>query len=161
MQTGACNNFQGDGDDVGLDIGCMDDHARDQSDDVVKWLSKHDDGGLTDHPQSDSCKYKYPSLEDSNYIRLLVLCASASPKDDLKAFLRHVKLDTSPPFEALSYTWGKSSNPPRKISIGASQINITDNLHDSLKDLRFERKERILWVDAVCINQENDEEKNV
>jgi len=89
-----------------------DDFARDQPDEAVKWLSKYGVRGSPDHSQADSCQYLYLSLEESKCIRLIVLCPSPSLNDDLKGFLRHVKLDISPPFEALSYTWGKVSDPP-------------------------------------------------
>jgi hypothetical protein len=183
MDTGS-SNFHGDGDDVGLDIGYTDDFARDQPDDAVKWLSKYGVRGSLDNSQADSCQYQYLSLEESKCIRLLVLCPSPSPNDDLKGFLRHVKLDISPPFEALSYVWGQKDKDgdentkgggedtkdggenaeddlPITITISPGYLDVTENLNDALRALRFERKERILWVDALCINQNDKEEKSV
>jgi hypothetical protein len=177
METGAANNVQGDGDDVDLDIGYTDDHARDQSDEAAKWLSTYGDTGLLDHSQSDGSLYKYMSLEDSNYIRFLVLCPSPSPNEDFKGFLRYVKLDISPPFEALSYVWSQKSKDgvedakngvenaeydlPNTIAISSGYLDVTENLNDALKALRFEGKERILWVDALCISQNDKEKKSV
>jgi hypothetical protein len=66
------------------------------------------------------------------------------------------------PYDALSYVWG-GSDKPRSISIGEHYLRydlpVTENLHKALSRLRHRSIERILWVDAVCINQENKQEK--
>ena len=61
-------------------------------------------------------------------------------------------------YEALSYVWGDSDNP-RSISIGEHDLPVTKNLHTALLHLRNFSLKRIIWVDAICINQENTEEK--
>lgn len=64
-------------------------------------------------------------------------------------------------FAALSYTWG---NPKvtQPITVNNCETQITTNLFDALKALRttcrFEDSFR-LWVDALCINQEDNEER--
>ncbi|KAJ8069816.1 hypothetical protein OCU04_000231 [Sclerotinia nivalis] len=62
------------------------------------------------------------------------------------------------PYTALSYTWGCTKQPYR-ITVGNTTINITSNLNSALKHLRLEDKDRILWIDAICINQDNVQEK--
>lgn len=154
------SSFQGDGDDVDLEIGYTDDLARNQPNEVRAWLSMFEDKSPLDHRSLDNCQYQYRNLEDSIHIRLLVLSPSLSPEEDLKCFLRHVRLDNCPQYEALSYVWGEDG-APNKIAISFEHLDIKENLHDSLTALRFERKERVLWVDALCINQNNEEEKNI
>ncbi|EXM14283.1 hypothetical protein FoTM2_013554 [Fusarium oxysporum f. sp. vasinfectum] len=61
-------------------------------------------------------------------------------------------------YEALSYTWGSSKNP-QSIRIDNGYILVTPNLHVALKRLRDCSLERIVWVDAICINQNDKEEK--
>jgi hypothetical protein len=61
-------------------------------------------------------------------------------------------------YEALSYVWGDSKNTV-PISIGRQPFHVTKNLHSALLSLRNHSMERILWVDAVCIDQTNNEEK--
>ncbi|KAH6644167.1 heterokaryon incompatibility protein-domain-containing protein [Boeremia exigua] len=72
-------------------------------------------------------------------------------------------------FEALSYVWGETTDPKR-ISVAdvASTITqdtvdgylaITSNLHDALQELRDPALPRTLWIDAVCINQDDLEER--
>lgn len=61
-------------------------------------------------------------------------------------------------YEALSYVWGDSDNP-QSIYIDEHPFNVTENLHMALSRLRNRFFERIIWVDAVCINQTNNQEK--
>lgn len=59
---------------------------------------------------------------------------------------------------ALSYCWGKL-NDKVSITVDGLGVPITANLHSALKRLRAERVERV-WVDALCINQQDDEERS-
>lgn len=61
-------------------------------------------------------------------------------------------------YEALSYVWGDSDNP-RSIYIGEHKLPVTRNLHAALSHLRNFSLERIIWVDAICIDQNNTKEK--
>jgi hypothetical protein len=61
-------------------------------------------------------------------------------------------------YEALSYTWG-GEEKPYSIIIKEQILNITANLHAVLLRLRDRSLERIIWIDAICINQENREEQ--
>jgi hypothetical protein len=68
-------------------------------------------------------------------------------------------------YEALSYTWG-GSDKPRSISIKkqnlavTESLAVTENLYAALLHLRDRSLERILWIDAICINQENLKEQS-
>ncbi|RYP14835.1 hypothetical protein DL767_010375 [Monosporascus sp. MG133] len=61
-------------------------------------------------------------------------------------------------YEALSYVWGSWSGH-RNLSVNGHDIRVTANLHAALLRLRDRRFERIIWVDAICINQARDEDK--
>lgn len=43
---------------------------------------------------------------------------------------------------------------------GNERIPVTENLHTALKRFRFPDKPRTLWVDAICINQQDVPERN-
>ncbi|KAK5628910.1 hypothetical protein RRF57_004625 [Xylaria bambusicola] len=61
------------------------------------------------------------------------------------------------PYEALSYVWGDLED---QISVGGENaITITKNLYLLLRSLRLPHRDRNLWVDALCINQSDHEEK--
>jgi hypothetical protein len=61
-------------------------------------------------------------------------------------------------YESLSYVWGSLSSR-RIVSINGYDIPITANLYGALLRLRGRLFERIIWVDAICINQAYEEEK--
>lgn len=44
---------------------------------------------------------------------------------------------------------------------GYTDVEITRNLHAALLQLRDPIFERTLWIDAVCINQKDDEERSL
>jgi hypothetical protein len=71
-------------------------------------------------------------------------------------------------FEALSYTWGLDNDqitiqvvlPSCSEEMKTASLTIKENLHQALKHLRDKAKSRILWVDAICINQDDLVERN-
>ena len=61
-------------------------------------------------------------------------------------------------YEALSYVWG-GSHKKHHIFIQGCSFNVTDNLYEALLQLRNHTLERTIWVDAICINQAAQMEK--
>ena len=63
-------------------------------------------------------------------------------------------------YTALSYTW---SGPVSQCSIiiGGVPLHITENLELALRRIRGLDRPKNLWVDAICINQNDNEEKSV
>lgn len=125
------------------------------------------------HPQEMSCKldapptespFSYPPLpaepHTTRMIRLL-------PHEDKNAPIqcevfnynlsemgggRHL-------YEALSYVWG-SEKKTQSIKLNGCTLNVTKNLHTALIHLRNRQLERILWVDAISIDQSKTDEKS-
>jgi hypothetical protein len=95
----------------------------------------------------------YDSLKQPDSIRLLRLLPSTSTSSELHCELFTTSLSESPKFEALSYFWGAEISPaPLHTSRG--DLEITQNLASALKQLRPRSgNARLLWVDAVCIDQ--------
>ncbi|RAQ62744.1 hypothetical protein COH21_012863 [Aspergillus flavus] len=60
-------------------------------------------------------------------------------------------------YQALSYVWG-SEMKPESIILNGCIFHVTANLHTALLYLRNRQLERILWVDAICINQDEDDQ---
>ncbi|KAG8675844.1 hypothetical protein FPOAC2_01926 [Fusarium poae] len=63
------------------------------------------------------------------------------------------------PYEALSYVWGTQSTPS-EITVDGKTMSITTSLYEALHHLRQEDQDRILWVDALCIDQSNIKERS-
>ena len=105
-----------------------------------------------------------PVSQDRRTIRVLDLHEKPADADEyfapLSGTLRTVSLSTCPSFDALSYAWGKFHDPPYTISCNGCQINITRNCCYALRRLRKRYGTIAIWVDAICINQKDEEEKN-
>jgi hypothetical protein len=91
-------------------------------------------------------------------IRLLTI-TSATDSNALNFSLRTVDLSDSPSYTALSYEWGIKENL-QTIRVNNRLIQIRANLFDFLKTHRQLCDGRSLWVDQVCIDQGQLEEKN-
>jgi hypothetical protein len=61
-------------------------------------------------------------------------------------------------YEAVSYAWGDPNNL-RTITLAGFDRLVTKNLEIALQHLRYRHGVRRLWVDALCINQQNNEER--
>jgi hypothetical protein len=104
-------------------------------------------------------RYEYTRLEVAqSQIRLLLLHPGAMHAD-IKCSLIHCYLNDGPSFEALSYTWG-SLIDQRRIEINGKFLWVTTNLKSALRHLRLKNQVRKLWVDAVCVNQADIQERN-
>ena len=98
--------------------------------------------------------YAETTLDPSrDEFRLLEL-APGGPDDELIATLSTASLNSPPPYEALSYVWGDMTTP-RSIRLQSYSFAITKNLKVALRGLRMLDRPRTLWVDAICINQDD------
>lgn len=61
-------------------------------------------------------------------------------------------------YEAISYVWG-DSNQTSEIDCDDAKFTITTNLESALRHFRDTTRTRILWADAICINQKDKVEK--
>ncbi|KAK1830990.1 heterokaryon incompatibility protein-domain-containing protein [Podospora conica] len=103
-----------------------------------------------------------PLSASDRSIRLLDLDAAADDTP-LSGCLRVASLASSPRFAALSYVWGGYTEPRDTISCNGNScaIDITSNCRDALLALRQRYGAITVWVDAICINQDDDTEKVV
>lgn len=106
--------------------------------------------------------YQYDPLPGNphHFIRILTIHPGAFD-DDIKLSLDvdFFDLDSPPVYEALSYTWGSQRNR-KSVGLGeGSTISVRKNLFVALRHLRYEGRPRVMWIDALCINHEDDSEK--
>ncbi|KAF7935913.1 uncharacterized protein EAE98_002133 [Botrytis deweyae] len=133
------------------------------------------------HNEANSDRFLYEQLDESKReIRLVqlaftssnkTLCGVIKPIDRLRLRVEHRSLNDDVPFSALSYCWNpKNSNTHKvdynpgsesiKIQINDGDIFIGRNLYDFLHQLHQDHFDGWLWIDAICINQNDMAEKN-
>lgn len=93
----------------------------------------------------------FPTINPSNQIRLLLL--SSGSQNSIICRLSIVSINEPPPYEALSYVWG-SSEALQVLTLDGHAFRVTQNLYAALNHLLLPAGAvRVLWVDAICINQ--------
>jgi hypothetical protein len=108
--------------------------------------------------------YTYVDLTNSQQEIRLAELQPGRFGDPLKVQLQHQSLllqrplSERPVYTALSYVWGDPTFL-RRISLDGKSSSITANLFDALQHIRNETKAITLWIDAICINQDNLEER--
>lgn len=102
-------------------------------------------------------RFQYTPLQKGRKIRVLEL-APGEGGWPLEVELVNLDLDEDPEYSALSYVWG-SATDRTKIKCNGCETEVTKNLAEALRHLRHESESRYLWVDALCINQQDVEEK--
>ena len=128
--------------------------------------------------QEQLIPYQYEPLCEPRAFRLVTL-HSGSQLAPLKCSVKNYALDSSPEFQALSYTWGSPypdedgdsdgegrsrdlELPTRSCNLDCSEgyLLVTNNLLDALYELRDNESDLQLWIDAICINQSDVRERN-
>ncbi|KAF4948993.1 hypothetical protein FGADI_9278 [Fusarium gaditjirri] len=108
-------------------------------------------------------QYTYMPLSnssDSSEIRLIKL-HPGSGDDPLRADILHASLDdprVAGGYEAVSYAW-EDGHTTDKLETPRGVLLITPSLFHALHRFRLKDESRILWADAVCINQSDNAEK--
>src|SRR6266536_87102 len=102
-------------------------------------------------------EYKPISLKGLAF-RLLRLLKGSSGPIQCQLFESELALpEHTCGYTALSYTWGSTSRPC-DIIVNGSDMTVTKNLYLALQDLRCQEQDQVLWVDALCINQDDNVE---
>ena len=102
--------------------------------------------------------FRYSKLGDA-HIRLIHLNAGLKNDGLSIQICENVSLENAPVYEALSYAWGESRKTG-SISCGSESIAVTQNLATALVHIRNPDKMRTLWIDQICINQDDVDERN-
>jgi hypothetical protein len=114
-------------------------------------------GGLSPIPDGNI----YKPLAD-NELRCVALKPGMGTQPIIIEFVV-LELTMSMDYEALSYVWGE---PVRDQSIFVRVHNksvglqVTRNLESALKQLRHSTEDRLLWIDALSINQMDNTERS-
>ena len=102
-------------------------------------------------------------MSEPDSIRLLRLYAAENTESKIRISLSITQLEHAPEYEALSYTWANDDGDAslsQSVDCRGSSIAVTENCLAALRRLRREDRDRILWVDSICINQNKGKERN-
>ncbi|CZR52633.1 uncharacterized protein PAC_02510 [Phialocephala subalpina] len=117
------------------------------------------------HGMSDEAIPMYEHLQN-NEIRLSEVKPASNEDEEVVCRLRTVSRDAAPNYKALSYCWGPPEERGKStiiIETGNKRVRwpVTPTLEMALRRLRHTDgcTSLLIWADAVCINQENEEEK--
>ena len=125
---------------------------------------------LPDCPGKDELEwYKHRPIDASHQIRIIELLppqkssARGNSLESIRCKIHCSNLNQDPEYEALSYTWG-SMNRYLVISVlqdedGEEALFATPQLVMALTRLRLPSKSRLLWIDQLCIDQDDEDEK--
>src|SRR6187402_2282009 len=102
-------------------------------------------------PITTFTKLQYTLLTTpKNSIRVAIL-HPGEREAAINVTIQQVKFVDRPQYHALSYTWGKPGDD-KGITINGSVVGVRSNLHAALLHLRDQKEERVLWIDAICID---------
>ncbi|KAF2729234.1 hypothetical protein EJ04DRAFT_556253 [Polyplosphaeria fusca] len=112
-------------------------------------------------------RYEYKALErPGSQIRIVTIC-TGKWHEDIVCIMRDYEFDaTTPPYETLSYVWGDplyvwgDSTNARVVEVNKKSFGVTDNLFYAMRRIREVGRPRDFWIDALCINQKDAEEKS-
>ena len=99
-----------------------------------------------------------PLLRGEAHIRLLRI-TPGSPIDPIKCIFSTFDISIAPRYQALSYEWGLKY-PSKLICVNGQSTTVRLNLSNFLLRLRAHAYHDYLWCDAICIDQDNNYERN-
>jgi hypothetical protein len=99
-----------------------------------------------------------PLHDPTTQIRLLQL-DPASTREHITASLQTWDKSSSPAFNAVSYVCGEAL-PENIIRINGSAFYVGDNCFYALRQVTLRYPRSYVWIDAICINQQNLAEKS-
>lgn len=117
--------------------------------------------------------YRYQPLSSpATQIRILELLPG---RGTIQCRLKFTDLEEAKDtYEPISYCWKaytrehwwgglykeKKKEKSYRVLVDGADLYIHENLHGALRRMRFKTEVRVLWVDAICINQADDKEKS-
>ncbi|KAK1758175.1 heterokaryon incompatibility protein-domain-containing protein [Echria macrotheca] len=96
------------------------------------------------------------------HIRLLSI-APGGFSDEVDCDLHQEDIRYLPSYTAISYTWSDDSGDRSKkksVFLNSRLVAVTTSCELALRRARSNRERTKVWIDAICINQNDNEEKN-
>ncbi|KAL0931131.1 heterokaryon incompatibility protein [Colletotrichum truncatum] len=99
--------------------------------------------------------YRYNELGESEFRLVRVLPARMSK---IKCEVVHASISSPPRYIAISYAWGDAGDT-RRLELEGADIPVSVSLHGALDAVRQKNEIVTVWVDALCIDQQNRDER--
>ncbi|TGO54994.1 hypothetical protein BCON_0098g00160 [Botryotinia convoluta] len=103
--------------------------------------------------------HQHAPLPSSNFIRLVKIGPRNDEKELIQLSLHQTRLRNAPKYEALSYEWG-TQTCDKPVLCDGQELRVKANLAAALERLQLADESRWMWIDAICIDQENILERN-
>lgn len=123
-------------------------------------------GGASLAPQASdsSLSQIYTSRLGKDHFRLLYISGARAIDSPIHGTLVDYERENCPEYETASYTWGGEDGDATPCKPGYfgdfwDVLFLTRNCWSLLQYLRPQMGTRVLWVDAICINQNNIQER--
>ena len=110
---------------------------------------------------SSNRRFIYPPLKQRSETRLIRLYPGEVP-DPITCDIIIGRLEDLPSYEAISYTWADESGDStncRTVYVESRPFLVTSSCEAALKRIRLSWSYRTIWMDAISINQDNNEER--
>jgi hypothetical protein len=131
---------------------------------VVQWINLFHYDQLDDEAMhiDESGKLIYKALQTNTSFRLLRVLPSVRHGAIVRCELHEVaSLEAAPnTYLAVSYRWDTSQGKTSKIMMNGAELMVYPKLERILRDLRASYWSKIVWIDQICINQEDPVEKS-
>ncbi|KAK1751248.1 heterokaryon incompatibility protein-domain-containing protein [Echria macrotheca] len=111
------------------------------------------------YPEEHKPRYEYQPITAPNTVRLLKI----EPRlFRLRCSLveHHLDAKDAAPFDAISYRWGASSEKTKVLDFGGKILPIPASAHEIIWNRASLWRTRLMWIDAICIDQEDQNDKN-
>ncbi|KAF4454386.1 heterokaryon incompatibility protein [Fusarium austroafricanum] len=99
-----------------------------------------------------------PLSRDGSEIRVVRLLQSSDSETRISLELRHNRIEDGN-YSALSYVWGDPTDPV-DIIVNQVSVQIRKNLHQALTKLPQKDFSGWIWIDSLCIQQNDNDEKS-
>lgn len=108
--------------------------------------------------------YQYNPLSYEIYGQIRVLVVDEGEFDDIVTGSLQVttvtpeRVPSATPlleWDAISYSW-EGQGLSEDIYVDGRPLKVTKNVSNLIRDLRYRARKRVLWIDAICINQADE-----
>lgn len=113
--------------------------------------------------RKDTSRLYEPLRTDRPEIRLLTIHPpwSGHEHDIIRGTLSHAFLDSwlgAPSYETISYSEGDDEEH-EAVSINDKIIPVSVSTAAALRSMRLRTRRRVIWIESLCINQNNSDER--